>query len=129
MSAVSDVIVDLIVNPVNDIDPIFDLTPYTTTLTENRAFGSFVYAPTPLELDVIDDLLNFQSYVCSKVGMCTLFKFFNSNRNTKQTLCIVWFVKSEIISLKVTNYETYLSFNTRNMCYENPMHLIYMVLF
>ncbi|XP_052079594.1 protocadherin Fat 4-like [Mytilus californianus] len=68
LTAASDVVVALKVIAVNDLDPEFWSTPYTTTLPENRPFGSFVYTPTPLDLDVIDDAWTLQAFTCSKVN-------------------------------------------------------------
>ncbi|CAC5419061.1 FAT4 [Mytilus coruscus] len=68
LTAASDVVVALKVTAVNDLDPEFWSTPYTTTLPENRPFGSFVYTPTPLDLDAIDDAWTLQAFTCSKVN-------------------------------------------------------------
>lgn len=68
LTAASDVVVALKVTAVNELLPEFWSTPYTTTLPENRPFGSFVYTPTPLDLDVIDDVGTTQTYTCSKIS-------------------------------------------------------------
>lgn len=86
----TDVSLKIILKGVNDINPQFTGTPYTTTLPENLNVDGFVYEASWLDLDILDEASNIQSVVCSIVGKTVFilqFRYFVQDKWKKKMLC------------------------------------------